>query len=123
MTQIKIVKAWLKKRRYTNVAKWFTCEKWCLWTSSTMHDDDDDYIPRDVPKGHLAVYVGENQKRFVINVKLLKYPLFNEMLDQAGEEYNFTTSCRLYIPCDEDVFRSVVRCAAAPQGRRFTFCL
>ncbi|KAL8227092.1 hypothetical protein R6Q57_016924 [Mikania cordata] len=108
---------------------------WCSWTiqlssssSSAIHDDDDDYddedyIQRDVPKGHLVVYVGENQSRFVISVKLLKYPLFNSLLDQAREEYDFTTGCRLYIPCHEDVFLSVVRCAAVPQDRRFIFCI
>ncbi|KAI3716659.1 hypothetical protein L1987_67680 [Smallanthus sonchifolius] len=137
--QVKIVKAWLKRRRHTG---WLSCEKWCPWTIrwtqppslsssslSCMHeDDDDDYddencIPMDVPKGHLVVYVGENQSRFVINVKLLENPLFNALLDEAREEYDFTTGCRLYIPCDEDVFLSVVRCAAVPQHRRFTFCL
>ncbi|MFS7915078.1 putative small auxin-up RNA [Helianthus anomalus] len=135
MMQVKIVKSWLKKRRHTNVARWLSCENLCPLTirrtssSSCMHDDDDDgdddedYIPRDVPKGHLAVYVGENQSRFVINVKLLKYPLFNALLDQAREEYEFTAGCRLYIPCHEDVFLSVVRCAAIPKDRRFTFCL
>ncbi|KAI7751349.1 hypothetical protein M8C21_023446 [Ambrosia artemisiifolia] len=48
-------------------------------SSSSMYENDDDDndedIPRDVPKGHLVVYVGENQSRFVINVKLLKKPL------------------------------------------------
>ncbi|KAL8227093.1 hypothetical protein R6Q57_016925 [Mikania cordata] len=96
-----------------------------------MHDDDDyydayddeDYVPRDVPNGHLVVYVGENQSRFVIGVKLIKYPLFNALLDQAREEYDFTAGCRLYIPCHEDVFLSMVRCATVPQDRRFIFCI
>ncbi|KAI3823440.1 hypothetical protein L1987_04876 [Smallanthus sonchifolius] len=138
--QVKIVKAWLKRKRHTNVAGWLSCEKWCPWTirwtqsssslslsSSCMHEDDDDddenCIPRDVPKGHLVVYVGENQSRFVINVKLLENPLFNALLEEAREVYDFTAGCRLYIPCDEDVFLSVVRCAAVPQDRRFAFCL
>ncbi|KAK9072782.1 hypothetical protein SSX86_009217 [Deinandra increscens subsp. villosa] len=143
MMQVKILKAWLKKRRHANIARWLSCEKWCSctifsWPSSSSssstyihkdeYDDDDDnddedYIPRDVPKGHLVVYVGENQTRFVINVKLLKDPLFKALLDQAREEYNFNAGCRLYIPCHEDVFLAVVRCAAVPQDRRVTFCL
>ncbi|KAJ0857921.1 putative small auxin-up RNA [Helianthus annuus] len=78
MVQLKIVKAWLKKRHTNGVVAWLRCEKWCpwaiRWTSSSIYDDDDDYIPRDVPKGHLVVYVGENERRFVISVKLLKDP-------------------------------------------------
>ncbi|KAE8713197.1 Indole-3-acetic acid-induced protein ARG7 [Hibiscus syriacus] len=44
-------------------------------------------IPRDVPKGHLAVYVGEDYKRFVIKITLLKHPLFKALLDRARDEY------------------------------------
>ncbi|KVH90479.1 Auxin responsive SAUR protein [Cynara cardunculus var. scolymus] len=97
------------------VVPWVGRERCCTWTSSS--------IPRDVPKGHLVVYVGENHRRFVINVKLLKHPLFNALLDQAREEYDFTADSRLYIPCDEEAFLSVLHCAALPQDRRITFCL
>ncbi|KAJ0624593.1 putative small auxin-up RNA [Helianthus annuus] len=75
------------------------------------------------PKGHLVVYVGNNQRRFVINVKLLKHPLFNALLDQAREEYDFTNDSRLSIPCDEEMFLSVIRCATSPQDRRIGMCL
>ncbi|XP_071689036.1 protein SMALL AUXIN UP-REGULATED RNA 51-like [Rutidosis leptorrhynchoides] len=104
MMQVKIVKAWLKKRPFNEfgngVLAWLNCEKWCSWAfnkkSLYMHEDDeeDNYIPRDVPKGHMVVYVGENQTRFVINVILLKNPLFNALLDQAQEEYDFTADSR-----------------------------
>ncbi|KAF5755633.1 putative small auxin-up RNA [Helianthus annuus] len=44
----------------------------------------------DVPKGHLAVYVGEEQKRqFVILISYLEQPLFQNMLRQSGEEFGF----------------------------------
>ncbi|KAG4160223.1 hypothetical protein ERO13_D02G222300v2 [Gossypium hirsutum] len=35
---------------------------------------------KKVPKGYFAVYVGENQKRFVIPVSFLNQPLFQDLL-------------------------------------------
>ncbi|XP_023755284.1 auxin-induced protein 15A [Lactuca sativa] len=61
---------------------------------------------RDVPKGHLAVYVGENQKRrFVVPVSYLEQPLFQELLRQSEEEFGFDHPMGgLTISCEEDQF-------------------
>ncbi|KAL8556252.1 hypothetical protein ACS0TY_003889 [Phlomoides rotata] len=46
--------------------------------------------PAEVPKGHFAVYVGENEKRrFVIPVSYLNNTSFQELLYQAEEEFGF----------------------------------
>ncbi|KAL3621336.1 hypothetical protein CASFOL_036248 [Castilleja foliolosa] len=60
----------------------------------------------EVPKGHFAVYVGENEKkRFVIPVSYLNNPSFQELLFQAEEEYGFDhPTGGLTIPCSEDLF-------------------
>nr|XP_016499611.1 PREDICTED: auxin-induced protein 15A-like [Nicotiana tabacum] len=60
----------------------------------------------DVPKGHFAVYVGDNQKkRFVIPISFLSQPLFQDLLSQAEEEFGFDHPMGgLTIPCSEDVF-------------------
>ncbi|KAM7264716.1 hypothetical protein ACFE04_002399 [Oxalis oulophora] len=95
------------------------CYQWAFW-----HDGEHSSIPRDVPKGHLVVYVGEDYKRYVIKIKLLKHPLFKALLDQAQDEYDFfTADSKLCIPCDESVFLEVVRCAGSPQDPRFCFRL
>ncbi|OIV99536.1 hypothetical protein TanjilG_17346 [Lupinus angustifolius] len=61
-----------------------------------------------VPKGHLAVYVGENHKRFVIPISYLSYPLFKDLLDWAEEEFGFNHPMGgLTIPCSEDYFISL----------------
>ncbi|XP_006359717.1 auxin-induced protein 15A-like [Solanum tuberosum] len=61
---------------------------------------------KDVPKGHCAVYVGEEQKkRFVIPISFLNQPLFQDLLSQAEEEFGFDHPMGgLTIPCKEDVF-------------------
>ncbi|KAI4323759.1 hypothetical protein L6164_023340 [Bauhinia variegata] len=61
----------------------------------------------NVPKGYLAVYVGENMKRFVIPISRLSQPSFQEFLSQAEEEFGFDHPMGgLTIPCSEDVFLS-----------------
>lgn len=59
----------------------------------------------DVPRGHLAVYVGEKKKRFVLQVSCLNHPSFQELLGQAEEEFGFDHPMGgLTIPCREEVF-------------------
>nr|XP_004500748.1 auxin-induced protein X10A-like [Cicer arietinum] len=59
----------------------------------------------EVPKGYLAVYVGEEMKRFLIPVSFLNQPSFQELLSQAEEEFGYCHPMGgLTIPCKEDVF-------------------
>lgn len=60
----------------------------------------------DVPKGHVAVYVGEIQKkRFVVPVSYLNHPSFQDLLSRAEEEFGFNHPMGgLTIPCREDAF-------------------
>ncbi|KAL5713473.1 hypothetical protein ACHQM5_015544 [Ranunculus cassubicifolius] len=59
-----------------------------------------------VPKGHIAVFVEESQKkRFVVPLAYLNHSLFQDLLNQAEEEYGFSHPMGgLTIPCDEDTF-------------------
>jgi len=68
----------------------------------------------DAPKGYLAVYVGENMKRFVIPVSHLNQPLFQDLLCQAEEEFGYDHPMGgLTIPCSEDVFQHITSCLNA----------
>ncbi|KAK7264213.1 hypothetical protein RJT34_31818 [Clitoria ternatea] len=59
----------------------------------------------EVPKGYLAVYVGDKMTRFVIPVTYLNQPSFQELLNQAEEEFGFHHPAGgLTIPCREDDF-------------------
>ncbi|CAM8994253.1 unnamed protein product [Rhodiola kirilowii] len=63
----------------------------------------------DVPKGHLAVYVGRSQRRFVVPAKYLNRPAFQCLLRQAEEEFEFQyPTGGLRIPCDEDEFVELI---------------
>ncbi|XP_022146176.1 auxin-responsive protein SAUR21-like [Momordica charantia] len=59
-----------------------------------------------VPKGHIAVYVGDiERKRFVVPISYLNHPSFSALLKSAEEEFGFKhPTGGLTIPCGEDVF-------------------
>ncbi|KAF7841093.1 auxin-induced protein X10A-like [Senna tora] len=62
----------------------------------------------EVPKGYVAVYVGEKMKRFVIHISYLNQPSFQDLLSQAEEEFGFEHPMGgLTIPCREDVFLDI----------------
>ncbi|CAL0329283.1 unnamed protein product [Lupinus luteus] len=63
----------------------------------------------EVPKGYLAVYVGEKRKRFIISISYLNRPSFQELLSQAEEEFGYDHPMGgLTIPCNEDAFLDLV---------------
>ncbi|BAT91014.1 hypothetical protein LR48_Vigan08g179200 [Vigna angularis] len=62
----------------------------------------------DVPKGYLAVYVGDQMKRFMIPVSYLNQPLFQDLLSQTEEDFGYEHPMGgLTIPCREDVFLDI----------------
>lgn len=65
---------------------------------------------RDVPKGCLAIKVGEigqEQHRFVVPVMYFNHPLFMRLLKGAEEEYGFDQKGTIIIPCHVEEFRHV----------------
>ncbi|RIA05351.1 hypothetical protein BRARA_K00324 [Brassica rapa] len=66
-----------------------------------------------VPKGHMAVYVGEQiekeRKRFVVPISFLNDPSFREFLSRSEEEFGFNHPVGgLTIPCREEVFLDLI---------------
>jgi SAUR family protein len=63
---------------------------------------------KGVPKGYLAVYVGEEMKRFVIPVSYLNQISFQDLLCQSEEQFGFDHPMGgITIPCREDVFLEI----------------
>ncbi|AED92497.1 putative small auxin-up RNA [Arabidopsis thaliana] len=61
------------------------------------------------PKGFLAVYVGESQKkRYLVPLSYLSQPSFQALLSKSEEEFGFDHPMGgLTIPCPEDTFINV----------------
>ncbi|XP_030942434.1 auxin-induced protein 15A-like [Quercus lobata] len=66
----------------------------------------------EVPKGYIAVYVGERERRrFLIPISFLNHPSFQELLNMAEEEFEFEHPMGgLTIPCNEDIFIDLTSC-------------
>lgn len=65
---------------------------------------------KEIPKGYMAIKVGEEGKekeRIVVPVIYLNHPLFSGLLKQAEEEYGFAHKGTITIPCHLDHFRYV----------------
>ena len=58
-----------------------------------------------VPKGFLAVYVGEGMRRFVIPTTYLCMPAFRELMESAAEMFGYEHEGGLRIPCEEEDFK------------------
>ncbi|EFJ08939.1 hypothetical protein SELMODRAFT_69255, partial [Selaginella moellendorffii] len=64
--------------------------------------------PKDVPEGFLAVYVGEERKRFVVDARHLNHPWFKILLERSAEEFGFDHKGGLTLPCRVVVFESLL---------------
>ncbi|OAY23736.1 hypothetical protein MANES_18G102900v8 [Manihot esculenta] len=63
---------------------------------------------RRAPKGHFVVYVGNEMKRFVIPTYFLKIPIFQQLLDEAAEEYGYNYQLGILLPCNESSFINLI---------------
>ncbi|CAN4107426.1 unnamed protein product [Withania somnifera] len=81
--------------------------KRCSSLSKKQGYDDGDHLPIDVPKGHFAVYVGENRTRYIVPISFLTQPQFQRLLHCAEEEFGFEHNMGITIPCEEVVFLSL----------------
>ncbi|KAL1316527.1 hypothetical protein HN51_068713 [Arachis hypogaea] len=76
-------------------------------SSFGMKHNNEEGLPDDVPKGHFAVYVGENRSRYIVPISWLAHPRFQILLQRAEEEFGFNHDMGLTIPCDEVAFESL----------------
>ncbi|KAI4328959.1 hypothetical protein L6164_021269 [Bauhinia variegata] len=75
-----------------------------------LHDQGKEVITKKLPKGFLAIKVGqgEEQQRIVVPVLYLNHPLFAQLLKEAEEEYGFEYhEGAITIPCHVEEFRYI----------------
>ncbi|XP_057510815.1 auxin-responsive protein SAUR23-like [Actinidia eriantha] len=80
--------------------------KQILRLSSSVANQSASLASVECPKGYLAVYVGESErKRFMIPVAYLNQPSFQDLLSQAEEEFGFDHPMGgLTIPGRDEIF-------------------
>ncbi|KAF7817167.1 auxin-responsive protein SAUR50-like [Senna tora] len=73
-----------------------------------------------VPKGYLAVCVGEELKRFIIPTEYLGHQVFHMLLREAEEEFGFEQTGVLRIPCEVPVFESILKMVEGKKGKFYS---
>ncbi|VVB03435.1 unnamed protein product [Arabis nemorensis] len=79
------------------------------------------YKPDPVPKGHLAVYVGQKDgdfHRVLVPIVYFNHPLFGELLKESEKEYGFCHQGGITIPCLYSDFERVKTRIASGSGSR-----
>uniref|UniRef100_A0ACD5XLN4 Uncharacterized protein n=1 Tax=Avena sativa TaxID=4498 RepID=A0ACD5XLN4_AVESA len=82
-------------------------------TMTVDSDDESCHSPEaapDVPRGYCPVYVGLEQRRFVIPTSYLGHPVFRLLLEKAEEEFGFRQEGALAIPCETEAFKYILQC-------------
>ncbi|KAM0910547.1 hypothetical protein ACQ4PT_014080 [Festuca glaucescens] len=82
-------------------------------TLTVDSDDESCHSPEaapDVPRGYCPVYVGLEQRRFVIPTSYLGHPVFRLLLEKAEEEFGFRQEGALAIPCETEAFKYILQC-------------
>ncbi|CAH8383761.1 unnamed protein product [Eruca vesicaria subsp. sativa] len=79
--------------------------------------------PGPVPRGHLAVYVGQKEgdvRRDLVPIVYFNHPLFGELLRESEKEYGFRHEGGITIPCLYSDFQRVkTRIASGLDSRIF----
>ncbi|XP_077234189.1 auxin-induced protein 15A-like [Tasmannia lanceolata] len=79
--------------------------------------DSDESSSATTPTGFVAVYVGDERRRFVVPMAFLSHPLFKMLLDKAQKEYGFEQRKGLVVPCTVSTFQEIVNAMECCHGQ------
>ncbi|KAJ6742004.1 hypothetical protein OIU85_016124 [Salix viminalis] len=87
--------------------------RWKLRSLGTLrrsHDQKPGSLTKKTPPaGYLAVYVGMQEKRFLIPTRFLNMPVFVGLLRKTEEEFGFKCNGALVLLCEVEFFEEVLR--------------
>ncbi|XVF76182.1 hypothetical protein PTKIN_Ptkin13bG0246100 [Pterospermum kingtungense] len=69
------------------------------------------------PSGFFAIYVGEEEERFVVPTSYLSHPLFKMLLEKSYNEYGFEQRNKLVVPCSVSTFQEVLNAVECCNGK------
>ncbi|PWA56707.1 Auxin responsive SAUR protein [Artemisia annua] len=118
------------RRTFSRFIKWGSklkskaraiCSKNPSFRSGYLRVRDDPLV--EVPKGKMAVYVGQEDgddyERVLVPVIYINHPLFGQLLRKAEDEYGHDHPGGITIPCRVSEFENVkTRIAAVCGGRK-----
>ncbi|KAL9998374.1 putative small auxin-up RNA [Helianthus debilis subsp. tardiflorus] len=91
----------------------------CFRKSGSSYVRLGEEIKNLVPKGHLAVYVGEKEDsayRVLVPVVYFNHPLFGDLLREAEKAYGFNYDGGIHVPCRISEFENVQMKISAAGG-------
>lgn len=109
ITQIVRLRQMLKKWKKLAAAPKSNGKRIKFLKRTLSFSDTSSALSGDVPKGYLAVCVGEEMQRFVIPTEYLGRTAFAVLLREAEEEFGFQQEGVLRIPCEVSVFESILK--------------
>ncbi|KAG1364179.1 auxin-induced protein 6B-like [Cocos nucifera] len=109
ITEIVRLQQMLKKWKKLAVAPKSNSKSIKFLKRTLSFSDTSSALSGDVPKGYLAVCVGEEMQRFVIPTEYLGHGAFAVLLREAEEEFGFQQEGVLRIPCEVSVFESILK--------------
>ncbi|KAJ4705281.1 Auxin-responsive protein [Melia azedarach] len=97
-----------------------SCNKKQSYKQCLLEENEDMAPMATTPTGFFAIYVGEEQERFVVPTGFLSHPLFKMLLEKSYNEFGFEQKDRLVVPCSVSAFQEIVN-AVECSNRRFEF--
>ncbi|KVH94539.1 auxin-induced protein 15A-like [Cynara cardunculus var. scolymus] len=97
-----------KKVAYRSL--YLNCEVLYVKEERLLKYDVDEHVSAiaTTPRGFLAVYVGDERRRFLVPTSCLSHPLFKILLAKASEEFGYEQKNGLTVPCSVAAFQEVV---------------
>ncbi|CAK7345552.1 unnamed protein product [Dovyalis caffra] len=81
------------------------------------HQESGSLAKKTPPPGYLAVYVGMQEKRFLIPTRFLNLPVFVGLLKKTEEEFGFKCKGGLVLLCEVEFFEEVLRLLEKDESR------